>query len=593
MERTGIARNAFAGNAILWVGLAALFLAGLGYGELFNPDESRQAEIAREMTVSGNYLLPKLHGEPYYDKPVFHQWLVAGSLKLFGESEAAARLPSAVAALWTLAALWWWTKRAYSPAVARIATVGLATSPLFLGLGRFAILDLTFVAALTTAFVWLGDWLTDANSERRRRPWSLAPFYAATGVGVLIKGPAACILAALVATAGIASVRSWREIGSLRPIRGTLIIGALCLPWFVTAWAADPDYVETFLWTHNVSRFLGTEEIGHQHSILYYVAALPLALLPWTPIVVMAVYDRARGSGRSAADSYHLVWAAAVAVFFLPAQTKSVTYLLPAWPALAALTANFLIAGNPDTRPRARWERALETFWVLLPAFAGAIVVAWLVVRYGSWPNLFALLPAAVVVVHSRRTASAVRRLDACRLLAAATVACAVVAYGPVADLLFEWKGVRSAAATIEQRFPDDTTVVGYRYPPHALAFYLGKTVLRTKDVELVSRALSGEDAAVVVAHRKNLERLGFEPLPPGVKIVWENESGRILLSSAKPSGGGEPRAGERRDHPELRASEERDHPPQIPKWSTVEQEMAEKGGSRTLRRPLRPTSRF
>jgi 4-amino-4-deoxy-L-arabinose transferase-like glycosyltransferase len=534
VERTPIARNAFAGNAVLWAGLAALFFAGLGYGELFNPDESRQAEIAREMLASGRYLTPLLHGQPYYDKPVFHQWLIAGSLALFGNSEAAARLPSAAAALWTLAAVWWWTKRAYSKAAARIAVVGLATSPLFLGLGRFAILDLTFVAALTTAFVWLGDWLTDTNADRRLRPWSLAPFYAAIGVGVLIKGPVACVLGAMVATAGIASVHSWRQIGSLRPVRGALIIAAVCVPWFAAAWATDPDYIETFLWMHNVSRFLGTESIGHQHSILYYIAAIPLALLPWTPVVVSAVYDRAGSRERSAADSYHLAWAGAVAVFFLPAQTKNVTYLLPAWPALAALAANFLASGCADVRPRTAWERAFEKFWILLPAVAGAIVAAWLLVRYGNWSSLFALLPATAVAVYSARPVPAAGRLDACRKLSAATVAAAVIAYGPVADLLFEWKGVRSAALTIEQEFPDDTTLVGYRYPPHALAFYLGRTIHGTKDIELVSSTLAGDDAAVVIAHRKHLARLGFEPLPPGVKIVWENDSGRILLSNSK-----------------------------------------------------------
>lgn len=532
MERTWIARNARASNAILWAGLAALFLAGLGYGELFNPDESRQAEIAREMIASGHYVTPVLHGQPYYDKPVLHQWLIAGSLALFGKSEAAARLPSAAAALWTLAAVWWWTRRVYSDNAARIAVGGLATSPLFLGLGRFAILDLTFLAALTTAFVWLGDWLTDANPERRRRPWSLAPFYLAIGVGVLIKGPVACVLGAMVATMGIAGVRSWREFASLRPVRGAVLIAAVCLPWFAAAWAANPDYIKTFLWTHNVSRFVGTDSIGHQHSILYYIAAVPLALLPWTPVVACAVLDRAGSSERSAADSYHLAWIGAVALFFLPAQTRNITYLLPAWPALAALTANALATGSADLRVRAAWERAFDKGWILLPAAAGTIVVAWLMIRYGSWPNLLALLPAALVVAWSRRSTPTGRRLDACRRLAAATVAGAVLAYGPVAELLFEWKGVRPAAETLEKRFPDDTILLGYRYPPHALAFYLGRTIHGTKDVDLISSTLADDDLAVVVAHRKHLARLGFEPLPPGVKIVWENESGRILLSN-------------------------------------------------------------
>ena len=75
----------------------ALFFYGLGGIGLVGPDEPRYASIAREMLMTGGYITPRLYGAPWFEKPPLMYWLSAVGYKLFGNSEAAARFPSAVA----------------------------------------------------------------------------------------------------------------------------------------------------------------------------------------------------------------------------------------------------------------------------------------------------------------------------------------------------------------------------------------------------------------------------------------------------------------------------------------------------------------
>src|SRR6185295_2469280 len=71
----------------------------LGYASLLDPDEAHYAELTREMLHSGSWLVPLLDGHPYIDKPVLFHWLQGASVWLLGQTEFAARLPTALAAL--------------------------------------------------------------------------------------------------------------------------------------------------------------------------------------------------------------------------------------------------------------------------------------------------------------------------------------------------------------------------------------------------------------------------------------------------------------------------------------------------------------
>ena len=174
------------GAGLAVVALAALLLGtSLGRLDLLNPDEGRHAEIAREMLASGHYVTPYLHGQPYGDKPVLFHWMVAASLACFGANAAAARLPSVLAALLVVALVARGLGDPRERGASRVAALLLATTPAFVALGRFVIIDMTLAATLTVALLGLGRWWL-APHPRVGSPWI---FYAALGVGWPAKGP--------------------------------------------------------------------------------------------------------------------------------------------------------------------------------------------------------------------------------------------------------------------------------------------------------------------------------------------------------------------------------------------------------------------
>ena len=89
---------------VLLAGGACLFLWNLGGANLWDVDEGRNARAAYEMYESGNYIVPTFNGQLRADKPALLYWLQAIAYHLFGVSEFAARLPSALAALATVLA---------------------------------------------------------------------------------------------------------------------------------------------------------------------------------------------------------------------------------------------------------------------------------------------------------------------------------------------------------------------------------------------------------------------------------------------------------------------------------------------------------
>ncbi len=527
----------------------ALF-AWLGRLDLLDPDEGRHAEIAREMLAAGRWLTPVLHGEPYYEKPAAFYWLLMASMRLFGLDAGPARLPSALAAFWTVFASAAFARRAYSANAGLHVVAGLSTTIGFVVLGRIVLVDMPFAAAMTSAFVWLGLWYLDP-SDARRRIW---PFYVALGIAVLLKGPAALAIASLAVAALALVERNPGLVLALRPLRGALLVGAIVVPWYVAAWRADPSYIVTFLLRNNLERYLRPIGAGHVEPWYYYLVALPVALLPWTPAVALAARARLRASVRTRADTFCAVWAGAVLVFFAPAGTKLVTYLLPAFPALACLAA----AWSADHAATARFRRLLAPWTAAWASFvAVAVCAATLYAAVGPVRLSPTRLALAVVAIAVLAPAFRARRAAADTPLFAATAAAAlalvVFAYGAAADAVNALRDVRTAAAIVRVRTQPGGAFVAYRCVPNAVAFYARVPALRTRDANVAVGALEDAPTGVVLTKWKRLGELGVAPASPTIRAVWRNVSGAVLLAPAQTAAG---------------------------------TRLAEKGGSRTLRRP-------
>src|SRR6185312_944128 len=166
-------------------GLPLLLLAAavaLGWNlngyHLLDPDEGRNAEVAREMASSNDYLIPHLDGLPYLDKPVVYFAAAAAAMELLGPTETAARLPAYLFTLATIVVVIRFARRRWGADAGWLAGLALATMPLVLVYARATIFDSTLAFCTTVAILAFWD-------DRPVLAW------AAIGLGAITKGPVA------------------------------------------------------------------------------------------------------------------------------------------------------------------------------------------------------------------------------------------------------------------------------------------------------------------------------------------------------------------------------------------------------------------
>ena len=313
------------------VGLAlmglVLFFYRLGAPGLMDPDEGRYAEIAREIFLLHDWLIPHLNLSPYLEKPPLVYWLTALSFKALGANELAARLPSAASALGGLFLAYWLGRALWGPALAFLGATVLATCSGYVVLGRLLTLDMTFSLLLNLAIA-LG-YLALSRERRELWPWA----YGALGLAVLTKGPVALVLAGLIWGIWVLiQRRSWRSL--LQP-RSWLILAVLVLPWFAYVQWRYPDFFRYFILEHHFGRFL-TPAI-HPEPFYYYGPVLLGLLLPWSWLLPWVLFSRGAGRDHDPDKIFLLVWAAVVLIFFSLSRGKLAPYILPALLPLALI----------------------------------------------------------------------------------------------------------------------------------------------------------------------------------------------------------------------------------------------------------------
>src|SRR5881628_3568859 len=205
----------------LLVLLAAVALGwNLNGYRLFDPDEGRNAEVAREMAYSNGYVVPHLDGLPYLDKPIVYFAAAAAMMELLGPTEAAARLPAYLATLATIALLVWFARRRWGEEAGWLAGLAYATMVLPLAYARTAIFDSTLTLCTTAAIVCFAE----------QRP---VPAWAALAAGALTKGPIAIAIPLLVVIPYTLATEGRTAVRALFPWRAVAVFALLALPWFI------------------------------------------------------------------------------------------------------------------------------------------------------------------------------------------------------------------------------------------------------------------------------------------------------------------------------------------------------------------------
>ena len=348
------------------------------------------------MLAAGDFVTPRLNGVPYFEKPPLLYWCNAASLKFFGETPWAARLPTRLAGLGTVAVL--------VTGVASIAGVelGLAAGILYLASPMgFVFSRVNLTDGLLTFFFTATLFAARETMARRvaGRPWLL--WSAAAGLAgagaFLTKGLVGVLFPGGILVVWAFATRRLRELASLLVAPAPLVFLVAAVPWFALVSARNPGFLQFFFVHEHFQRFATTE--AHRPGPFYYFAAVFLAgFLPALPLFFASLRGGtvADWIGKQPDRLFLLIWFLLVTVVFSLSSSKLPPYILPAIPAAAALAAGGL---GEAGRNSGRWRAcaflatALATGVLAFPATRSAINAFGLLTFAG--PGLLLLLAGA------------------------------------------------------------------------------------------------------------------------------------------------------------------------------------------------------
>lgn len=440
--------------ALVWALLAVLWFGTLGVRPLYKADESRYAEISREMVASGDWITPRLNDFKYFEKPPLQYWATAALFHVFGEHDWVARLWTALLGFAGIAMVLYAGNRLFGSPSGLYAAAVLAGSPLYLLLGQVNTLDMSvsyFLAAAIFAFA-LGHMLL---------------FWAACALAVLSKGLIGIVLPGAALFVYMLVKREWSLIRRVRPVAGAALFLVIAAPWFIAVSAANAEFAHFFFVQEHFQRF--TTEMHHRAQPgWYFIPVLAAGMVPWLVPLGRAAVQLFRQ--RSDAELLLWIWAVVVFLFFSVSSSKLPPYILPIVPALAVLAARSLTRGV-----------LIAQSLVLLPLALGAgfavhrLAGSGPYAAYAQWVLIAALVLAAAAaaalwLAWRHRIQTAVLALAASGLVATQV---GIAGHRTLSDRF----SIATTVAALPERPPAGVPVYAVDMYDHTLPWSLKRTV--------------------------------------------------------------------------------------------------------------------
>ncbi|NTV06266.1 MAG: glycosyltransferase family 39 protein [Chlorobiaceae bacterium] len=353
--------------AALAILILASFFLGLGSAPLFDVDEGAFSEATREMMISKNYLTTYLNGTPRFDKPILIYWLQLSSVRLFGLSEFAFRLPSALAGTAWATSVFLFVRKESGNRQAFLAAAMMVLSLQIMVIAKAAIADGVLNCFLAITMLGLLQ-----HYKTGSKPLLYLAF-AAAGFGMLTKGPIAIIIPFAVTflfSLQERMLKTWFRM-VCNPAGIILFLG-IALPWYLLEYRDQGmAFVEGFFFKHNINRFNSSFE-GHSGSTLYYIPVIMLGLMPFTGLFFTLLFNiKALLSDR--VNRFLLIWFGFVFLFFSLSGTKLPHYMIYGYTPLFILMARALpMSRHPKSF--AVWPLLLLAGLACLPLFLPTVM---------------------------------------------------------------------------------------------------------------------------------------------------------------------------------------------------------------------------
>lgn len=530
---------------------------------LFDTDEPRYAQTAREMMQRGDWVLPTFNGEPRFAKPVLFYWLLIGAYQLFGVNEFAARFWSGTAAVAIALLLFLNLRRAFRNETAVIIVLCWLTAIGTQLFAHAAITDMVLTCFMTVAVLSLWQGFNEG------KPPLLFVGATAVGLAVLTKGPIGVVLPLLIV--GIASwlfrrrllLRAIQNSGGsgeplsedfhrqplhqtfpvlsrpmFPPLIGSLLFfAAIVLPWHVAiTLRTEGEFLRQFLLTENIRRYAEGTNLPFIAHIAYYPFVLLFLAFPWSALGLwMLPPPRTEDTLQARWRILLSVWVLVPVAIFTFSRTKNPQYVLLSVPAMAAL------AGLWVTQASLKQERWGRRFWVGLSFVGVAFTVAipfalnavptwherWTMgepisLGWGIWLMALLLMLLPFTALLPRRT---MWIISAALMLVFHAIG--MTALVPAISA-YRQEPLKHFAQEAVKRLSSKDLLIVYRRDLSSVVFYSNRKVLRIDDALKIARLADGNRRVDVFTSVRFLkELLAIAPL-----FIVERQHGLVWLSN-------------------------------------------------------------
>jgi 4-amino-4-deoxy-L-arabinose transferase-like glycosyltransferase len=498
-------------NRAQWTLILALTLAitpyfiRLGGSSLWDSNEAFYAETPREMIASGDYLNPTFSYRLRLNKPPLSYWVVVPFYKLFGVSETAERLPIAFAAMVMIATAFVLGRIVFSFDAGLFAALGLAIATRFMMFSRRIMIDVYLAMFMALALLML------VLAERRpqRRGIFLVLMYAFIALGVLTKGPVALVLPALVIVIYLA-LYGRLSFGKLKLPTGSVVVAAIVLPWYLAIYLQHGwGYIENFLLGDNLSRY-SQQVWGPRRGAWFYFPVIIGDFFPWSLFLVPLVWFAGRNlwsliRNRSNARTGEItgllaIWIAVIVLFFSLSRSKEDLYVLPIYPAAAAIVGGWLAEGLAKKQRLLRYTTCGMAACI---AIAGGAIL-FFSARLSQAYNLSGVSLISYIAIAGGICAAGAAALEKTRMaivMSALTVIICNCAFVLRTLPDFErYKPVRQVCETISSEAGPEALVGYYKAAYPSMAFYLQRPIFEYKEQrDLISAFASGQEVFCVL----------------------------------------------------------------------------------------------